>query len=113
MSDSCESCGHDWEFHQPDGCWFAVSQARQGTDTGCPCSVPVVYDTVELSNFLIGEGEDEFKHQVLTEIDPYRIADDRMRSLVNDARIHYSALESTLTELYEHTVDLAWRNDVT
>ena len=36
----CPSCEHWLEtFHQPEGCWFSVTNATTGANTVCPCSV--------------------------------------------------------------------------
>lgn len=39
-SGRCPSCDHPVSLHQPDGCWFAVTEGTVGRDLVCPCSVP-------------------------------------------------------------------------
>jgi len=33
----CPSCEHRPEFHQPEGCWYSVTDAKPGTTVGCNC----------------------------------------------------------------------------
>jgi hypothetical protein len=36
----CDSCEHSWEYHQPNGCWFAVTDGRFGVNAVCACRKP-------------------------------------------------------------------------
>jgi len=36
----CSSCEHEARFHQPDGCWYSVTNARPNTTVGCHCGMP-------------------------------------------------------------------------
>jgi hypothetical protein len=40
--DRCWSCEHETRFHQPDGCWFTITQGRQDSVANCSCAVPRV-----------------------------------------------------------------------
>ena len=69
MSDICTSCGHAWEHHQQDGCWYTVKQARPGTNAACPCSASKSYDAQALARDLLLASQDKFTRMILDELD--------------------------------------------
>ena len=73
MTNICVSCGHDWEYHRQDGCWYAVKQARPGTNAACPCSASKSYDVHALARELLRASQDKFTRMVLDELDPSRV----------------------------------------
>ena len=36
----CPSCGHEWNMHQPEGCWFTVDRGHPSQNLVCPCNMP-------------------------------------------------------------------------
>jgi hypothetical protein len=36
----CPSCGHGWDIHSDDGCWYTVSRGREGRNLVCACCLP-------------------------------------------------------------------------
>lgn len=36
----CWSCDHESAMHQPDGCWYAVTNGTVGQNSVCACSEP-------------------------------------------------------------------------
>lgn len=106
MSDSCESCGHDWEYHQQDGCWYTVKQARPGTNASCPCSASKSYDVQALARDLLLASQDKFTRMILDELDLSRIPHLELRKHIEAARAANSALESSLYDVYDTVYDL-------
>lgn len=110
MSDSCESCGHDWEFHRQDGCRYTVKQARLGTNAGCPCSTSKSYDVQPLARELLRASQDKFTRMVLDELDPSMIPHLELRMEIETARKANSTLQSALYDVYVTAYDIegAW-----
>lgn len=106
MSDICVSCGHDWEYHRQDGCWYAVKQARPGTNAACPCSASKSYDVQTLAHDLLLASQDKFMRMVLDELDLSRIPHLELRKHIEAARTANSALESSLYDVYATVYDL-------
>ncbi len=111
MSDICESCGHDWELHQQDGCWHTVKQARPGTNAGCPCSASKFYDVQPMVRDLLHASQDKFTRMVLDELDPSRIPHLELRKHIEAARTANSALESALYDVYDIAYDIDGERD--
>ena len=110
MSDGCGSCGHDWEFHQQDGCWYTVKQARPGTNAGCPCSASKSYDVQALARELLRASQGKFTRMVLDELDLSRITHLELRKHIETARTANSTLQSALYDVYATVYDTegAW-----
>lgn len=106
MSDSCESCGHAWELHQQDGCWYTVKQARPGTNAGCPCSASKFYDVQPMARDLLRASQDTFTRMVLEELDLSRIPHLELRKHIEAARTANSALQSALYDVYATVYDI-------
>lgn len=106
MSDSCGSCGHDWEYHQQDGCWYMVKQARPGTNAGCPCSASKSYDVQAMARDLLRASQDTFTRMVLDELDLSRIPHPELRKHIEAARTANSTLESALYDVYATVYDI-------
>lgn len=106
MSDICVSCGHDWEYHQQDGCWYTVKQARPGTNAACPCSASKSYDIKSLARDLMRASQDEFTRMILDELDLTRIPHLELRKHIEAVRTANSALESSLYDVYATAYDI-------
>ena len=111
MSDSCGSCGHDWEYHQHDGCWYTVKQARPGTNAACPCSASKSYDVQALARDLLLASQDKFTRMILDELDLSRIPHLELRKHIEAARTANSALESALYDVYDIAYDIDGERD--
>lgn len=106
MTDSCGSCGHDWEYHQQDGCWYTVKQARPGTNAACPCSASKFYDVQALARELLHASQDKFTSMILDELDLSRIPHLELRKHIEAARTANSALESSLYDVCVTAYDI-------
>lgn len=111
MTNICVSCGHDWEYHRQDGCWYAVKQARPGTNAACPCSASKSYDVHALAHDLLLASQDKFMRMVLDELDLSRIPHLELRKHIEAARTANSALDSALFDVYDTAYDIDGERD--